>query len=439
MALEEFYLSSNQLTGSIPSLLTNITLFDISNNNFSGVIPSNFEASRLQMLLIYSNRLGGHIPESICKLEQLLYPDLSNNFFKGKIPEWSDIQKMQYLLLGNNYLSREFPAFLQNNTDMKFLDLAWNKLSGRLPTWIGDLVNLHFVLLSHNAFSDNIPVDITRLWNLQYLDLSYNNLSGEIPWHLSNLTFVTEVQNQFMDMDDGVSGNDTMMGATHLGEILSVVTKGQQLVYGRTLVYFVSIDLSGNSLTGEIPTDITSLAALMNLNLSSNKLSGQIPNMIGAMQSLVSLDLSGNKLSGEIPTSLSSLALLEALNLSYNNLSGRIPSGRQLDTLNSNNQSIMYIGNSGLCGPPLQNNCPGNDSFIVYGDLGSSKQEFDPLTFHFGLVLGLVVGLWVVFCALLFKRTWRIAYFRLFDEVYDQVYVFMVVKWARFTKNAASE
>jgi hypothetical protein len=209
-------------------------------------------------------------------------------------------------------------------------------------------------------------------------------------------------------------------------------------VYRSTLAGLVSIDLSSNSLTGEIPRDITSLVALMNLNLSSNKLSGQIPNMIGAMHSLVSLDLSGNKLSGGIPSSLSSLTSLEALNLSYNNLSGRIPSGRQLDTLNSDNPSIMYIGNSGLCGPPLHNNCSGNDTSI-HGDLGSSKQEFDPLTFHFGLVLGLVVGLWVVFCALLFKRTWRIAFFRFFGEAYDQVYVFVVVKWASFAKNTAAE
>uniref|UniRef100_A0A8R7R7Y3 Uncharacterized protein n=1 Tax=Triticum urartu TaxID=4572 RepID=A0A8R7R7Y3_TRIUA len=239
------------------------------------------------------------------------------------------------------------------------------------------------------------------------------------------------IQTEFMDMDDvhDFGDNSLEIGVGHLGEILSVVTKGQQLLYGTTLVYFVSIDLSCNSLTGEIPTDITSLAALMNLNLSSNKLSGKIPNMIGTMQSLVSLDLSENKFSGEIPSSLSSLTSLAALNLSYNNLSGRIPSGRQLDTLNSDNLSIMYICNSGLCGPPLQNNCPGNDSFIIHGDLESRKQQFDPLTFHFGLVLGLVVGLWVVFCALLFKRTWRSAYLRLFDEVYDQVYVFVVVKW----------
>ncbi|XP_044379254.1 receptor-like protein 54 [Triticum aestivum] len=444
MALEELHLSSNRLTGSIPSLLTNITRLDISNNKFSGVIPSNFEAPKLEMLLIYSNRIGGYIPDSICKLQQLSYLDLSNNFFEGEIPQCFDIQQMKYLLLSNNSLSGRFPAFLQNNTYLEFLDLAWNKLSGRLPTWIGDLGKLHFVLLSHNAFSDNIPVDITRLMVLQYLDLSGNNFSGSIPWHLSNLTLMKKVhKQQFMYIDDGYTGSEMdgmiQMSAGRLKEIFLVVTKGQQLVYGRAFAYFVSIDLSGNSLTGEIPTGITSLAALMNLNLSSNKLSGQIPNMIGSMQSLVSLDLSRNKLSGEMPSSLSSLASLAALNLSYNNLSGRIPSGRQLDTLNPYNPSIMYIGNTGLCGHPLQNNCPGNDSFIVYGDLESSKQQFDPLTFHFGLVLGLVVGLWVVFCALLFKRTWRTASFRLFFKVYDQVYVFVVVKWGSFTKNTAAE
>lgn len=241
-----------------------------------------------------------------------------------------------------------------------------------------------------------------------------------------------------IDYASMVSGHGTSIGAYRIAQILSINTKGQHLIYHRTLAYFVGIDLSCNFLTGEIPTDITSLAALVNLNLSSNQLSGQIPNMIGAMQSLESLDLSQNKLSGEIPSSLSNLTSLSYLNLSYNNLSGRIPSGPQLDILNLDNQSLIYIGNSGLCGPPIHKNCSGNDPSI-HGGLESSKEEFDPLTFYFGLVLGFVVGLWIVFCALLFKKTWRIAYFRLFDKVYDQVYVFVVVKWASFAKKTDEE
>uniref|UniRef100_A0A453DST7 Uncharacterized protein n=1 Tax=Aegilops tauschii subsp. strangulata TaxID=200361 RepID=A0A453DST7_AEGTS len=45
----------------------------------------------------------------------------------------------------------------------------------------------------------------------------------------------------------------------------------------------------------------------------------------------------------------------------------------------------------------------------------------------------------MVFCALLFKKTWRIAYFRLFDKVYDQFYVFVVVKWESFAKKTDEE
>ncbi|XP_037411063.1 receptor-like protein EIX1 [Triticum dicoccoides] len=435
MALEKLYLNSNRLTGPIPVLPTNINLLDISSNSFSQIIPSNLVASRLEILSMHSNQIGGYIPESICKLEQLIYLDLSNNILEGEIPQCFHIDKLQNLILSNNSLSGKIPAFLKNNTELTFLDLSWNRFSGRLPTWIGNLVNLRFLVLSHNIFSDDIPADITKLGYLQYLDLSCNNFSRAIPWHLSNLTFMSTLQSMYMVE---VTEYETRLGPTgikadRLGQILSVNTKGQQLIYHGTLAYFVSIDLSCNSLTGEIPTDITSLAALMNLNLSSNQLSGQIPNMIGAMQSLVSLDLSQNKLSGEIPSSLSNLTSLSYMDLSYNSLSGRIPSGPQLDILNLDNQSLIYIGNSGLCGPPVHKNCSGNDPFI-HGDLRCSNEEFDPLTFYFGLVLGFVVGLWMVFCALLFKKTWRIAYFRLFDKVYDQVYVFVAVKWASFAE-----
>lgn len=40
--------------------------------------------------------------------------------------------------------------------------------------------------------------------------------------------------------------------------------------------------------------------------------------------------------------------------MSYNNLSV-MPSGPQLQTLN--NQIYIYVGNPGLCGPPLLKNC----------------------------------------------------------------------------------
>ena len=125
--------------------------------------------------------------------------------------------------------------------------------------------------------------------------------------------------------------------------------------------------------------------------------------------------------------------------MSYNNLSGRISSGRQLDTLNADNPSIMYIGNSGLCSPPLHNSCSGEDNNVIHGNDRGSRQELDLMSFYLGLVPGLVAGLWMVFCALLFKKTWRVPYFQFIDKLYDIIYVFVVVKWAVLTRKEDAE
>lgn len=139
---------------------------------------------------------------------------------------------------------------------------------------------------------------------------------------------------------------------------ISCVLQGQQLEYSKGLVYLVGLDFSSNKLSGHIPKEIGSLVELVNLNLSWNQLAGNIPDQIGELHQLTSLDLSYNQFSGEIPSSLSNLTFLSYLNLSYNNLSGRIPRGHQLDTLNADDPSLMYIGNPGLCGYPLAKNCP---------------------------------------------------------------------------------
>jgi hypothetical protein len=215
----------------------------------------------------------------------------------------------------------------------------------------------------------------------------------------------------------------------------SVVTKRQELYYGDRLEDMVTIDLSLNFLSGVIPEEITSLIGLVNLNLSWNYLIGKIPHNIGSMPSLESLDLSRNKLSGVIPPSLSNLTYLAWLDLSYNNLSGRIPSGSQLDTL-YDNDPFMYSGNSGLCGPPLQLNCSGGNNATRLGDRDRKRSAHvhDLMFFHVGLGSGFVVGLWVVFCTMLFKKTWKVAYFTLFDKSCDKLYVFGVLTWTRLAE-----
>jgi len=210
----------------------------------------------------------------------------------------------------------------------------------------------------------------------------------------------------------------------------TVVTKGKEQLYTGEIICMVNLDLSCNNLTGEIPEEICTLVALNNFNLSWNALSGEIPRKIGDLAQVESLDLSHNELSGEIPTSLSALTYLSHLNLSYNNLSGKIPSGNQLQVLDD--QASIYVGNPGLCGPPLTKKCP--ETNLIPAAPEDQKDGSDNVFLLLGMSSGFVIGLWTVFCILLFKVKWRIVCFTFYDKLYDWVYVQAAVGLASLTR-----
>ncbi|CAO2149062.1 unnamed protein product [Urochloa humidicola] len=408
MALQELYFSSNQLTGQIPQLPPNLTHLDMSMNALSGPLPSNFCGQNLVELSLFSNNITGGIPRSICNCGALQILDVANNFLDGEFPICPGNLTITNIELSNNSFSGAFPSFLRNLRELQFLDLAGNKLSGRLPAWIGNLVKLEFLRLSHNMFSGSIPTSITNLHCLTYLDIASNGISGSLSKHLFNLTLMRHRYWNEHHLSCRYSQPIEYHSVT-----LSAVTKGQQLNYGsidRLMdVNLMRIDLSSNYLSGEIPEEISTLYLLEILNLSRNNFTGNIPNHIGTMQLLESLDLSRNELSGKIPQSLSNLTFLSYLDMSYNNLTGSIPSGSQLDSLYAANPS-MYTGNEG----PLMRRTEGHI----------------PDFFYLGLGCGFLVGNWVVSSTFLYKKQRRIAYFRLFDELYDRVYVFVAVTWA---------
>uniref|UniRef100_A0A453Q3V2 Leucine-rich repeat-containing N-terminal plant-type domain-containing protein n=1 Tax=Aegilops tauschii subsp. strangulata TaxID=200361 RepID=A0A453Q3V2_AEGTS len=422
MSADHIYLGSNMFTGQVPQLPINIVRLNLSSNTLSGSLPSELNAPLLEELLLANNQFIGTIPSSICQLTKLKRLDLSGNQLTGDImqcqkelvPNSTDQfgSDMLSLALNNNDLTGEFPKFLQRSSGLMFLDLSYNRFVGGLPEWLPEKVpHLKILRVRSNMFNGHIPKSLTSLHDLHYLDIAHNKITGSIPWSLSNLKAMMTVVS-----------HDT--GDYIYEESIPVITKDQKRDYTFAIYQLlVVLDLSSNSLAGQIPEEIHLLIGLTNLNLSNNHLTGAIPNKIGDLRQLDSLDLSFNEFSGSIPSSLSALTYLSHLNLSYNNLSGAIPSGQQLQALD--NQMYIYIGNPGLCGDPVGRSCSTHDAEQ------SGLEDIDHMpSVYLAMSIGFVVGLWTVFCTMLMKRTWRAAFFQFVDMMYDMVYVQVAVRWA---------
>jgi Leucine-rich repeat (LRR) protein len=188
MSVQELFLRSNHLTGSIPQLPTSIVLLDISKNSLSGQLPSNFGAPYLQVAAFSTNCITGTVSYSFCQWPHLRVLDLSNNLLTGGLPDCgkeelkqrnaysnnssrvnstnSHSLEIRTLRLNNNHLSGGFPLLLKQCQNMVFLDLTQNTL----PTWISeDMPRLVILRLKSNNFFGHIPIEITLFFLFVFL------------------------------------------------------------------------------------------------------------------------------------------------------------------------------------------------------------------------------------------------------------------------------
>eukprot|EP01018_Ginkgo_biloba_P027868 Gb_30915 [translate_table: standard] len=303
--LQNIVLHHNLLTGVLPSaigqLSSKLSILSLANNFIGGKIPHEVgNLSRLTFLNLSSNHFTGSIPSSFEALEKLERLALDDNRLQGRIP--SEIGKLKYLGIfsaGNNLLSGTIPDSLAYLSQLRKLFLHGNNYSGNIPTSLGECLNLEVLDLSHNRFSGSIPPNLAGLPNLQfYLNLSRNSLEGPLPPEIGKMVMVQ------------------------------------------------AIDISGNRLSGLIPAALESCSELAYLDLSDNEFQGPIPAQLGKIKNLQNMDLSRNKLSGEIPEDIGNLKMLQKLNLSFNNLTGEIPKTGIFKNLTA----ASFMGNHGLCG-----------------------------------------------------------------------------------------
>ncbi|GKV36240.1 hypothetical protein SLEP1_g44389 [Rubroshorea leprosula] len=188
--LEFLNLMDNNLQGQISNAIGEMSSaihLDLSgNNNLEGKIPSFFPTVDLN-----SNNVTGPLPPVS---SNLYFLDLSNNGLSGSINhflchEMNATMAMQILNLGNNSLSGELPDCWTKWSSVNIIILSKNRFSGEIPSSIGTLRDLNSLHLQNNNLSEEIPSSLRNCIELQVLDLSENELDRNIPpWIGINLT-----------------------------------------------------------------------------------------------------------------------------------------------------------------------------------------------------------------------------------------------------------
>ena len=244
-------LEKNQLTGSIPSELGNLT--------------------NLTVLRLGQNQLTGPIPPQLGQLTNLIGLDLGLNQLTGSIPpELGNISNLLGLALGYNQLTGPIPPQLGQLTNLESLNLGNNGLVGTIPPELGQLINLHSLVLGANVLTGLIPPELGNLTNLHQLFLTANVLTGSIPPELGQLT---KLESLWL-------GENPITGSIppELGNL-----------HGLTTLW-----LNHSRLMGPIPPELGQLTKLTQLYLAENQLSGPLPEELIALP-LEEFEFAGNQ------------------------------------------------------------------------------------------------------------------------------------------------
>ncbi|KAL0857773.1 hypothetical protein Bca101_062927 [Brassica carinata] len=371
------YLSGQFNSSSSLQNLHSLTTLDLSNNRFSGQIPSSIgNLSHLTSLNLSNNQILGQIPSSIGNLYKLTLLSLSYNNIVGGIPSsFGNLNQLTSLDVSFNKLNGSFPIALLNLTKLSYLALYENQFTGTISHNITSLSSLTDFYASYNAFTGTLPSSLLTIpsidtvdlsdnqlngvlefgnisspFKLRWLDIGNNNLRGPIPATISKFTNLVRLRLSHYKtqgpVDFSVFSHLKLLGYLDLSYLNTTTTidLNDFLSYFKRLSVLV---LSGNHVSATNKSPVSSPLLLRYLELSgcgitefpesarnqhmqrvdisNNKIKGQVPGWLWTLPDLYYLDISNNTFTGFKNSTKRGPSLMTLL-ASNNNFSGNIPS-----------------------------------------------------------------------------------------------------------------
>ncbi|XP_010540114.1 PREDICTED: tyrosine-sulfated glycopeptide receptor 1-like [Tarenaya hassleriana] len=346
--LTSFNVSNNSFTGSIPSFMCTSSLqlakLDFSYNDFSGNISSEIgRCLRLSVLRAGFNTLTGEIPNEIYNLSELEQLFLPVNHFSGKIDDSvTRLTKLTLLELYSNHLEGEIPTEIGKLFSLRSLQLHINNLTGSIPPSLANCTDLVKLNLRVNVLGGSLSeIDFSRFQNLTILDLGNNSFSGDFPTKLyscKSLTAIRLAGNKitgqispevleleslsFMSLSDNkltnISGAlSILQGCKKLSTLImaknfynETVPSEEDFIDPDGFQELQIFGIGGSRLIGKIPVWLIKLKNLEVLDISVNALTGTIPGWLGTLPNLFYMDISDNLLTGDLPKEIFQLRAL---------------------------------------------------------------------------------------------------------------------------------
>ncbi|CAK7323475.1 unnamed protein product [Dovyalis caffra] len=179
--------------------------------------------------------------------------------------------------------------------------------------------------------SGTLSPSLGQLSYMEILDFMWNNITGSIPreiGYIKSLVIAHELIYLVLDVDNGVNVNRV--------DIATIAELHSTVVFSSILMELLflqapewkSIDshMNNNSISGQIPPELSRLPSLVHFLLDNNNLSGTLPPELSELPKLLILQLDNNHFDGStIPPSYGNMTKLLKMSLRNCSLQGPMP------------------------------------------------------------------------------------------------------------------